>query len=517
MRAHQQGNEAEKAGRSRSVVRPRTAAAGLAPAGGTPAGRLLALQRTAGNSAVTRMLEQDGHAHGAGCGHGGAVQRSSVHDVLRGSGRALATPLRTEMEARLGADFSDVRIHDDSAARRSAAEMGARAYTSGNHVVVGDGGGDKHTLAHELTHVIQQRNGPVAGTPTAGGLRVSDPGDAFERAAESNASRVMAGPVPVQTAPQEAAPAAELAGTPDIQRVTLPSGVPNRSGITVTQSQGVTTSIEMLNSGSLAGAPPSQDPNGFDYIRALRLTNFWIRFHLINNIAGGIGTAANLVPASKRDNANYERTIEHNLKASVAQVRATNATVPRGQQRDYVYFGVDVHYAHKPSRRPQSMSQRQYDAADSFVEGLTVHHWVFDGSTSTWNIEENGTYFPFMDRQPTDPGTHVRLSRMDMTDLVQNSGNYRRWNNDDLNFLNDLGGPRRAEFEGLIEHYSSTGPAESVLHAFHHIPFASPRWDARRGRMVQQATTFADRMGTGADRALNALALAISGGSLTIR
>lgn len=102
------------------------------------------------------------------------------------------------MESRLGADFSDVRVHTGPTAQRSAAEIGARAYTSGSDVVIGAGGGDKHTLAHELTHVIQQRQGPVSGTDTGDGLRVSDPGDRFERAAEANARRVMSGPAPVQ-------------------------------------------------------------------------------------------------------------------------------------------------------------------------------------------------------------------------------------------------------------------------------------------------------------------------------
>ncbi|WP_329264918.1 DUF4157 domain-containing protein [Streptomyces sp. NBC_01478] len=100
------------------------------------------------------------------------------------------------MEARLDADFSDVRLHTGPAAQRSAAEIGARAYTSGSHVVLGAGGTDRHTLAHELTHVIQQRQGPVAGTDDGTGLRVSDPSDRFERAAEANAVRAMAGPVP---------------------------------------------------------------------------------------------------------------------------------------------------------------------------------------------------------------------------------------------------------------------------------------------------------------------------------
>ncbi|MFJ3723593.1 DUF4157 domain-containing protein [Streptomyces sp. NPDC090045] len=137
------------------------------------------MQRTVGNAAVARM-----------------VQRSSVHRVLDSQGKPLEPSLRGEMEARLGADFSDVRVHTDQAARQSAAEVGARAYTSGNHVVVGRNGGDKHTLAHELTHVIQQRTGPVTGTDTGDGLKVSDPSDAYERAAEANAVRAMSGPAP---------------------------------------------------------------------------------------------------------------------------------------------------------------------------------------------------------------------------------------------------------------------------------------------------------------------------------
>ncbi|MFE5971698.1 DUF4157 domain-containing protein [Streptomyces sp. NPDC056460] len=166
---------------------------------GVETGRLTALQSVAGNAAVVQMLHRAGHGwvheqhqHGAGCGHQQAVQRSAVHDVLRAPGRPLDEATRTDMESRLGADFSDVRIHDDAAARASAGEVGAHAYTSGSHVVIGDGGADKHTLAHELTHVIQQRQGPVAGTDNGGGLKVSDPGDRFEREAEANARRAMA-------------------------------------------------------------------------------------------------------------------------------------------------------------------------------------------------------------------------------------------------------------------------------------------------------------------------------------
>jgi hypothetical protein len=119
------------------------------------------------------------------------VQRSAVHDVLRSGGRPPDETTRTDMEGRFGEDFSDVRIHDDHAAKRSAAELGARAYTSGRHVVIGSGGADRHTLAHEQTHVVQQRQGAVARTDNGSGLKVSNPSDRFERAAETHAIRVM--------------------------------------------------------------------------------------------------------------------------------------------------------------------------------------------------------------------------------------------------------------------------------------------------------------------------------------
>ncbi|MEU1156267.1 DUF4157 domain-containing protein, partial [Streptomyces sp. NPDC005918] len=155
---------------------------------------MVQLLRRAGHPAEQHAAEQ--HQHGAGRGHEQPeVQRSAVHQVLRAPGRPLDEATRADMEGRLGADFSDVRIHNDTAARSSAAEVGARAYTSGSHVVVGEGGADRHTLAHELVHVIQQRRGPVAGadTGTGTGLKVSDPADRFEREAESTARRALAG------------------------------------------------------------------------------------------------------------------------------------------------------------------------------------------------------------------------------------------------------------------------------------------------------------------------------------
>jgi Domain of unknown function (DUF4157) len=152
---------------------------------------ILGLQRTVGNEAVTSLLEGE---------------RSPVHDVIKSGGRPLEPDVRADMEARLGHDFSDVRVHNDSAAAASATAVNAHAYTVGSNVVFQRDKYEPSThegktaLAHELTHVVQQRSGPVDGTSAPGGIKISDPSDRFEREAAANADRVMSGPAPVQTA-----------------------------------------------------------------------------------------------------------------------------------------------------------------------------------------------------------------------------------------------------------------------------------------------------------------------------
>jgi hypothetical protein len=70
------------------------------------------------------------------------------------------------MESRIGYDFDRVRVHDDAHAAASARSIDALAYTTGHHIVFGQGqyqpGSEsgRRLLAHELTHTIQQ-NGPA--------------------------------------------------------------------------------------------------------------------------------------------------------------------------------------------------------------------------------------------------------------------------------------------------------------------------------------------------------------------
>jgi hypothetical protein len=149
---------------------------------------VLHLQRSAGNSGVAQLLGEDQEA----------ADGSSVKDVVgRGGGRPLDDGLRTDMEGRFGTDFGGVRVHTDGQAGASAGAVNAHAYTVGNDIVFGGGRYDpasstgQRTIAHELTHVVQQRSGPVDGTPAAGGIQLSNPADRFEQAAERNADRVM--------------------------------------------------------------------------------------------------------------------------------------------------------------------------------------------------------------------------------------------------------------------------------------------------------------------------------------
>ena len=125
--------------------------------------------------------------------------RSPVLDVVgRGGGRPLDGGVRRQMEGAFEQDFGDVRIHTGPDASRSAASVQASAYTVGSDIVFRDRAYSPGTedgnrrLAHELAHVVQQREGPVDGTPRAGGIAVSSPSDRFERAARATADRVTA-------------------------------------------------------------------------------------------------------------------------------------------------------------------------------------------------------------------------------------------------------------------------------------------------------------------------------------
>lgn len=72
------------------------------------------------------------------------------------------------MESRFAHDFSKIRVHADASAASAAQELGARAFTVQNDIHFGAGQyapqteAGRRLLAHELTHVLQQRAGGAA-------------------------------------------------------------------------------------------------------------------------------------------------------------------------------------------------------------------------------------------------------------------------------------------------------------------------------------------------------------------
>ena len=80
----------------------------------------------------------------------------------KGSGHPLPEDTRQKMESSMGADFSEVRIHNDSNAASLSKDLNAQAFTHGNDIYFNSGkydtssAGGQHLLAHELTHTIQQ-------------------------------------------------------------------------------------------------------------------------------------------------------------------------------------------------------------------------------------------------------------------------------------------------------------------------------------------------------------------------
>jgi len=99
------------------------------------------------------------------------------------------------MESRFGHDFGRVRVHTGGRADQSARAVNALAYTVGHQVVFGarqdapDTLTGRQILAHELAHVVQQRDLPA--TPRA--LRVVPSDDLSEREAELAGARIAGG------------------------------------------------------------------------------------------------------------------------------------------------------------------------------------------------------------------------------------------------------------------------------------------------------------------------------------
>jgi len=110
-------------------------------------------------------------------------------DRIAAAEAGIATPVvelphRAKLESSFGEDLSSVKAHVD---KGSTKRLGAQAYAYGEHVVFSNANPSLKLVAHEVTHVIQQRE----GVNLAGG--VGRAGDAHEQDADAAADKVAAG------------------------------------------------------------------------------------------------------------------------------------------------------------------------------------------------------------------------------------------------------------------------------------------------------------------------------------
>ena len=94
------------------------------------------------------------------------LHRTVESDIqsLQSGGQPLEPDTQFFFETRFGTDFSHIRVHTGLRAENATQAIHARAFTHGNNLVFGAGeyapgtNSGKTLLAHELTHVVQQRH-----------------------------------------------------------------------------------------------------------------------------------------------------------------------------------------------------------------------------------------------------------------------------------------------------------------------------------------------------------------------
>jgi len=106
------------------------------------------------------------------------------------SGSSDEVPYRAEMETAFGTSFDDVRVFRGPEAQQAAVRLKANAYVLNNKIAFADPSPSKELVAHELTHIVQQRGGRATGIQKKD---VSAPGDAHEIEADRVGAQVASG------------------------------------------------------------------------------------------------------------------------------------------------------------------------------------------------------------------------------------------------------------------------------------------------------------------------------------
>ena len=139
-------------------------------------------------------LAQRGAAPEVGMAGGGlSAGLSGRIDAQRGGGSALDEGTKSTMEDTLGAPLDGVRVHVGEESDNLNRSITAKAFTTGNDVFVRSdnwapgSSSTQRLLAHELTHVVQQRSMPG----DSGGMSVGAADTHEEHEADDVADTVM--------------------------------------------------------------------------------------------------------------------------------------------------------------------------------------------------------------------------------------------------------------------------------------------------------------------------------------
>lgn len=128
-----------------------------------------AVQTKAAASTVVQREEDDdetpdkdsGAAKQGAVAGGSPAMRSAAATAIstRGPGSPLPAATRATLESGIGMDLRDVRVHTGPRAEDATSKLRARAFTHGRDIWLGRGESPRDTklMAHELTHVVQQR------------------------------------------------------------------------------------------------------------------------------------------------------------------------------------------------------------------------------------------------------------------------------------------------------------------------------------------------------------------------
>ena len=180
------------------------------------ADELQRLQSTVGNRGMQQLL--------------GGVR------ALIGQGMPLPDALRAETQARFGAEFSSVRLHDHAGAHALAQDQQARAFTLGQDIVFNKGcygastSEGRRLLGHELAHVVQQQGrGSMQAFAPAGRTHETAADSAGQALAGNGSGLIAAGPAAAHGIQREPLAAADfVARTPD--RHTAPGSAQDVAG-----------------------------------------------------------------------------------------------------------------------------------------------------------------------------------------------------------------------------------------------------------------------------------------------